>query len=58
MKSKSKSTPVSTKNLIKADHHANNNRRVEWRKIGLRLAAIFLAIVFLASECAVLLPVG
>ena len=58
MKTKSKSTPFATKDGIKANDQANNNRRVEWRKIGLRLAAIFLAIVFLASECAVLLPVG
>jgi hypothetical protein len=57
MKPKSKSTPFATKELIKANNSANVNRLVDWRKIGLRLAGIFLIIVFLASECAALLPV-
>jgi len=35
----------------------NGRRPMPWRRIGLRLAAIFLVIVFLASECATLLPV-
>jgi len=33
----------------------NNHRSETSRKIWLRLAAIFLAVVFLASECASLL---
>jgi hypothetical protein len=32
-------------------------RQKNWRQIRLQLAAIFLVIVFLASECATLLPV-
>jgi hypothetical protein len=54
MKPKSKNTQLPTKDLIK-----NNNsdfRRTDWRKIGLRVAAVCLIIVFLAGECAVLLP--
>ena len=58
MKLKSKSTPIGTKGLFKANNNENENRMGDWRKIGLRLAAIFLIIVFLASECAALLPVG
>jgi hypothetical protein len=34
----------------------NDRRQINWRLIGLRLAAIFLVIVFLASECSMLLP--
>jgi len=34
----------------------NDRRQINWRLIGLRLAAIFLVIVFLASECSTLLP--
>ena len=30
---------------------------ISWRRIGLRLAAMILLIVFLAAECATLLPV-
>jgi hypothetical protein len=58
MKPKSKNTPLATKGLIKANNSENEKRLVNWRKIGLRLAAIFLIIVFLASECAALLPGG
>lgn len=57
MKLKKKSTPLVAKELIKANFSENENRLVDWRKIGLRLAAIFLVIVFLASECAAILPV-
>ncbi|MCX6068516.1 MAG: hypothetical protein NT121_22670 [Chloroflexi bacterium] len=56
MKLKNKSAPLVAKELIKANLSENENRIVDWRKIGLRLAAIFLVIVFLASECAALLP--
>jgi hypothetical protein len=58
MKPKSKSTLLATKDLIKANNSENEKRLVNWQKIGLRLAAIFLIIVFLASECATLLPMG
>jgi hypothetical protein len=56
MKPKSKSATISTKDPIKANSE-NNRPPKEWRKIGLRLAAIFLIIVFIASECAALIPV-
>jgi hypothetical protein len=42
------------KNKIKNDN-AKERRSKTWRLIALRLAAIFLIIVFLASECAPLL---
>ena len=35
----------------------NDRKRKGWRQIWLRLAAIFLIIIFLAAECATLLPV-
>jgi hypothetical protein len=57
MKLKSKGTRFATKDLIKINNESEI-RRVDWRKIGLRLAAVFLIIVFLASECATLLPSG
>jgi len=34
----------------------DDHGRTNWRLVGMRLAAIFLVIVFLASECAALLP--
>jgi len=35
----------------------NDHRREIQRQIWLRLVAVFLAVVFIASECAILLPV-
>jgi len=55
MKIKSNSTSLSTKDQSKINSE-NDRRRKGWRQIGLQLAAIFLIIVFLASECATLLP--
>jgi hypothetical protein len=46
---------------VKAQGKVSNEedgRRNRLRVIGVRLAAIFLVIVFLASECAAILPVG
>jgi hypothetical protein len=56
MKIKSKSASSSTKGQSKADSEKDYHQ-IPWRRIGLRLAAIFLVIVFLVSECATLLPV-
>jgi hypothetical protein len=56
MKNKSKSAPLSTKDQGKINIE-NDRRRKAWRQIRLQLAAIFLVIVFLASECATILPV-
>ena len=55
MKIKSNSTSLSTKEQSKINSE-NDRRRKGWRQIRLQLAAIFLVIVFLASECATLLP--
>jgi hypothetical protein len=57
MKSKSKSTQLPTKDLIKKKDESEIHQK-GWRKTGLRVAAVCLIIVFLASECAALLPVG
>ena len=57
MKPKSKSTPLATKDLIKANDEKKIHGK-DWRKIGLRVAGVCLIIIFLASECAALLPVG
>jgi cell division septal protein FtsQ len=56
MKLKNTNTLVSAKAQSKTNSE-NDSRRKARRKIWLRLAAIFLVIVFLASECATLLPV-
>ena len=56
MKNKSKSASLSTKDQSKINTE-NDHRRKGWRQIRLQLAAIFLVIVFLASECATILPV-
>jgi hypothetical protein len=56
MKLKSKGASLSTMAQSKIDSE-NERRQKTWQRIGLRLAAIFLIIVFLASECAALLPV-
>jgi len=42
------------KNKVKNDN-TKERRSKTWRLIALRLAAIFLIVVFLASECAPLL---
>ena len=39
------------------NNKAPKRRTISWRRIGLRLAAMILLIVFLAAECATLLPV-
>jgi hypothetical protein len=47
--------------IAKAQNKVNNEedgRRNRLGIIGVRLAAIFLVIVFLASECAAILPAG
>jgi hypothetical protein len=56
MKLKNTNTLVSARAQSKTNSE-NDSRRKAGRKIWLRLAAIFLVIVFLASECATLLPV-
>jgi hypothetical protein len=56
MKLQSKNTSLSAKAPSKINSE-KGHQQVFWRRIGLRLAAIFLIIVFLASECAALLPV-
>jgi hypothetical protein len=56
MKNTSKSASLPTKDQSKINSQ-NNGRQKTWRRIRLQLAAIFLVIVFLASECATLLPV-
>jgi hypothetical protein len=55
MKLKNKSAALPAKAQDKIDSE-NTRRQKAWRQIGLRLAAIFLVIVLLASECATLLP--
>lgn len=56
MKPRNKS-PLSTRKGQSKINTENGHQKIPWRRIGLRLAAIFLVIVFLASECATLLPV-
>jgi hypothetical protein len=55
MKIKSKSASSSTKDQSKIII-GFAPRQKNWRQIRMQLAAIFLVIVFLASECATLLP--
>jgi hypothetical protein len=55
MKIQSKSTSSSKKGQSKANSEKDYHQ-IPWRRIGFRLAAIFLVIVFFASECATLLP--
>jgi hypothetical protein len=55
MKLKNKTAPVSQK--FQGKDNSTENRRTEaWRRILSRLVAVFLIIVFLAGECAMLLP--
>ena len=55
MKPKGKGIPSDKKPRIQAQNE--NERREARRRLWLRVVAIFLAIVFLASECATLLPI-
>jgi hypothetical protein len=56
MKSKSKIAPLSQK--AQSTKNGKDERRVAaWRGIALRVAVVFLIVVFLAGECAVLLPI-
>ena len=57
MKINSKSASLSTKGQSKVNSEKDYHHMIPWRRIGWRLAAIFLVIIFLASECATLLPV-
>jgi len=55
MKLKSKVKPLSAKSPSKTN--GKDDRQPETkRKIWMQLAAVFLIIVFLASECATLIP--
>ncbi len=42
---------------MKKNDNTNERRTIAWRRVGLRLAAILMLIVFLAAECATLLPI-
>ena len=55
MKPKSKAMDSDKKPRTQAQNQ--NERREARRRIWLRVAAIFVAIAFLASECATLLPI-
>jgi len=55
MKIKNERSLSSTKDQSRTSGK-NDRRQKNWQRIGLRLAAIFLVIVFLASECSTLLP--
>jgi hypothetical protein len=55
MKIKSKDAPLSIKDQSKTISEKDRQQK-NWRQIRLQLAAIFLVIVFLASECSMLLP--
>jgi hypothetical protein len=55
MKIKNKTAQLPSKSQSKNDD--NNDRRAETRKrIWIQVGAVFLIIVFLASECATLMP--
>lgn len=56
MKIKSNDASSSAKDQSKINIESNVHRK-NWRQIRMQLAAIFLVIVFLASECATLLPI-
>jgi hypothetical protein len=55
MKTKNKNTSRLSKDQSKVSIE-KDRRQAFWRRIRLQLAAIFLVIVFLASECATILP--
>jgi hypothetical protein len=44
-------------NMKNKNSYVPERRPITWRQVALRLAAIILLIVFLAGECATLLPV-
>ncbi len=56
MRSKNTNSSIPSKAQSKASSE-NDQSRARLRLIGIRLAAIFLVIVFIAGECAALLPV-
>ena len=56
MKPKTKRTSMTDK-AQSTIYGENDLKWKTWQRIGLQLSAVFLIIVFLASECAVLLPV-
>lgn len=56
MKSKDERTSLSKKKQNKTTRE-HGGRQKAWRRIRLQLVAVFLVIVFLASECVALLPV-
>jgi hypothetical protein len=56
MKSKRKKVSLPVKDQARVNAEKDRRRKV-WRKVGLQLIAIFLVIVFLAGECATILPV-
>ena len=56
MKPKSKIAPRLAKHQYKVDGEADRHRETR-RRIWMRLMVIFLATAFIASECAILLPV-
>jgi hypothetical protein len=45
------------KNMKDKNSIVPERRQIAWRRVALRLAAIILLIVFLAGECATLLPI-
>jgi hypothetical protein len=55
LKNKNASLPAKAQKTMENE---NARRQAFWMRIGLRLAAVFLIIVFLAGECAALLPVN
>ena len=56
MRSKNMNVSTNAKPQNKTNSE-NDQYRKAFRQIGIRLAAVFLIIVFLASECAALMPV-
>jgi hypothetical protein len=55
MKNNRKSASLSTMKQGKVNS-GKDRRQNDWRRITMQLVAIFLVIVFLASECATILP--
>lgn len=54
MKAKNKAVPLPQKTI--SQDNQISNRLDTWRRILPRIMAVFLIIVFLASECAALFP--
>ena len=54
---KPKSKVMDSDKKLRTQAQNQNERREARRRIWLRVAAIFVAIAFLASECATLLPI-